>query len=223
MALNEIRRKQRKVTIGLWGIFGITTIVLIALVLGEVFPSYDLWIPIIPIGVLLILAIAATIVDFSSEGKIKVSIVGIWTVFWINLIVMIALIIGEIFNPYEYWIPMIPVGSLLILAIIPTILKYAVEEVKFCLKCGKKFEKKWDFCQECGTRKLMKCPFCGVKIKGNPKYCAKCGINLSEIEVIQTSSPHLKFKAEGYTNLCKQCGAPAKPEAKYCVFCGSSQ
>ncbi|MBY8984616.1 MAG: zinc ribbon domain-containing protein [Candidatus Lokiarchaeota archaeon] len=60
-------------------------------------------------------------------------------------------------------------------------------------------------------------------MKGNPKYCAKCGINLSEIEVIQTSSPHLKFKAEGYTNLCKQCGAPAKLEAKYCVFCGSSQ
>lgn len=223
MALNEIKKIRRKVTIALWVIFGITTIVMIALVLGEVFRSYDLWIPIIPVGVLLVLAIATTIVDFNSKGKINVGILGIWTVFWINLIVMATLIIGRIFEPYEYWIPMIPVGSLFILAVIPTILKYIVEEVKFCPKCGKKFEKKWDFCQECGTRKLMKCPFCGVKIKGNPKYCAKCGINLSEIEVIQTSSPHLKFKAEGYTNLCKQCGAPAKPEAKYCVFCGASQ
>jgi len=223
MSWNEIRRKLSIRTIGLWVIFGIVIIVMIALMIGNVFPPYDFWIPIIPIGVLLIIAIAATIVDFSSKNKKKMGIVGIWAAFGINLVVFTALIIGDVFSPHEYWIPMIPVGSLLIMAIIPTILEYTAGEVKYCPKCGRLFEKKWDFCQECGTRILMKCVSCGFKVKGNPKFCVKCGLNLSEIEVIQTSSPHLRFKAEGYTELCNQCGAPAKPEAKYCVFCGVSQ
>ena len=204
MAWNEIRKKLSIGTIALWVIFGITTITLVALIVGEVFPSYDVWIPIIPIGVLLIIAIAATIIDTNSERKIKIGIIGIWTIFGLTLIVFAALMIGDVFEPDEYWIPIIPVG-------------------KFCPKCGKRFEKKWDFCQECGTRKLITCPSCGIKIKGNPKFCTKCGINLSEIELIQTSSPHIKFKSEGYTKICKQCGAPAKPDAKYCVFCGAAQ
>ena len=62
-----------------------------------------------------------------------------------------------------------------------------------------------------------------MKIKGNPKFCVKCGTNLSEIELVQTQSPQIKFKAEGYTKLCKQCGGPAKPDAKFCVFCGAPQ
>ena len=223
MAINEIRRKLSIGTIALWIIFGITTIVMIALVLGEIFPSYDIWIPIIPIGVLLVISIAATIVDISSEGKNKIGLVGIWTVFVLTSIVFAAIMVGDVFDPDEYWIPIIPMGSLLVLAIIPTILEFKAGNVKFCPKCGKRFEKKWDFCQECGTRILMKCPSCGIKVKGNPKFCVKCGINLSEIELIQSSSPHIKFKNEGYTNTCKQCGAPAKPDAKYCVFCGASQ
>ncbi|MEE9377039.1 MAG: zinc ribbon domain-containing protein [Candidatus Lokiarchaeia archaeon] len=223
MSWNEIKKKFSVGTLGLWIIFGLTTIVMIALVLGEVFDSEDIWIPIIPIGVLLIIAIAATIVDFSSERKRKIGIVGIWAVFGMTLVVFTALIIGDVFDSDEYWIPIIPVGSLFILTIITTIFEYTTGEIKFCPKCGKLFEKKWDFCQECGTRILMKCPSCGVKVKGNPKFCVKCGTNLSEIEVIQTSSPPIKFKAEGYTKLCNQCGAPAKPEAKYCVFCGVSQ
>lgn len=223
MSWNEIRKKLSIGTVGLWVIFGIVTIVMIALIVGNVFPPYDFWIPIIPIGVVLVLAIAATIVDTLSEMKKKVGIVGVWVVFFITCIVMVALMIGDIFDPDVYWIPLIPVGSLFILAIIPTILEYTAGEVKFCPKCGRLFEKKWDFCQECGTRILMKCPSCGVKVKGNPKFCVRCGVNLSEIEVIQTSSPHIKFNAEGYTELCNQCGAPAKPEAKYCVFCGVSQ
>ena len=223
MAINEIRRKLSIGTIALWIIFGITTIVMIALVLGEIFPSYDIWIPIIPIGVLLVISIAATIVDISSEGKNKIGLVGIWTVFVLTSIVFAAIMVGDVFDPDEYWIPIIPMGSLLVLAIIPTILEFKAGNVKFCPKCGKRFEKKWDFCQECGTRILMKCPSCGIKVKGNPKFCVKCGINLSEIELIQSSSPHIKFKNEGYTNTCKQCRAPAKPDAKYCVFCGASQ
>ncbi|MCK4780709.1 MAG: zinc ribbon domain-containing protein [Candidatus Lokiarchaeota archaeon] len=223
MSWNEIRKKLNIGTIGLWVIFGIVIVVMIALIVGEVFPPYDFWIPIIPIGVVLVLAIAATVVDTYSERKRKVGIVGVWAVFFITGIVMAALMIGDIFDPDVYWIPLIVVGSLFILAIIPTILEYTAGEVKFCPKFRKIFEKKWDFCQECGTRILMKCPSCGIKVKGNPKFCIKCGTNLSEIEVIQTSSPPIKFKAEGYTELCNQCGAPAKPEAKYCVFCGVSQ
>lgn len=223
LSWNEIKRKLSIGTIALWIIFGIVTITLVALIVGEVFLSYDVWIPIIPIGVLLVIAIAATILDTNSEGKIKVGLVGIWTIFGLTTVVFAALMIGDVFDPDEYWILIIPVGSLLIMAIIPTILEYTAGDVKFCPKCGKRFEKKWDFCQECGTRILMTCPSCGIKVKGNPKFCVKCGINLSEIELIQTSSPHIKFKVEGYTRSCKQCGAPAKPDAKYCVFCGSSQ
>ncbi|NVM35186.1 MAG: zinc ribbon domain-containing protein [Candidatus Lokiarchaeota archaeon] len=223
MSWNGIKKKISIGTIWLWIIFSITTIVMIALVVGNVFPPNDFWIPIIPIGILLVLSVIATLVDFRAERRIKIGIIASWTVFLLAVVLFTALILGRVFTPNEYWIPIIPIGALFVLSAIPTILEYTTGEVKFCPKCGRLFEKKWDFCQECGTRILMKCPSCGLKVKGNPKYCTKCGINLSEIEVIQTSSPHLKFKAEGYTNLCKQCGAPAKPEAKYCVFCGVSQ
>jgi len=222
MSWNEIKKKLSIGTTGLWVIFGIVTITMIALLVGNVFEPYDYWITIIAIGVVLILAIAATIVDLSSKNKKKMGIVGIWGLFFIVVVVMAALMVG-VFEPSEYWIPMIPVLTLFILAIVPTILEYIAGEVKYCPKCGRLFEKKWDFCQDCGTRILMKCPSCGIKVKGNPKFCVKCGINLSEIKVIQTPSTHIKFNAEGYTKTCSQCGAPAKPEAKYCVFCGASQ
>ena len=55
------------------------------------------------------------------------------------------------------------------------------------------------------------------------KFCFKCGINLSEEEVIQPSQSQIKFKAEGYSETCTQCRAPVKPDAKYCVFCGFQQ
>ncbi|MFX1467824.1 MAG: zinc ribbon domain-containing protein [Promethearchaeota archaeon] len=223
MSWNEIKKKLSIGTTGLWVIFGIVTVTMIALLVGKVFGPYDYWITIIAIGVVLILAIAATIVDLSSKRKGKVGIIGIWTIFGMTFIVFTALIIGEVFGPDDFWIPIIPVGTLLILAIIATIYEYISGDVRFCPICGKRFEKKWDFCQECGSRVLMSCPSCGTKIKGNPKFCVKCGINLSEIEVIQTSSPSFKFKREGYTKLCRQCGAPAKPNAKYCVYCGASQ
>ena len=223
MAWNEIRKKLSIGSIGLWIIVGVTTIVMIALILGDVFSTDDIWIPIIPIGTLLILATATTIVDIRSESKIKMGIVGIWTIFGLTLIVFSALMVGRVFQPSEYWIPMIPIGSILFLSIIPTILEYTAGDVRFCPKCGVRFNKKWDFCQECGTRILINCPSCGTKIKGNPKYCFKCGINLSETEIIQTPSTRLKFKTEGYTKLCKQCEAPASDEAKYCVLCGASQ
>jgi hypothetical protein len=223
MNRNDIRKKLRVGTIALWIIFGITTIVMIALMVGNVFPPSDYWIPVIPIGIFGVLAIAATIVDIKSKRKIKVGIIGIWAIFGITLVVFAALMIGNVFQLNEFWIPMIPVGSLFILAIIPTILEYTAGEVRFCPKCGKILERKGDFCHECGTRILMTCPSCGMKIKGNPKFCVKCGTNLSEIEHIQILSPQIKFKAEGYTKLCKQCGGPAKPDAKFCVFCGAPQ
>jgi hypothetical protein len=223
MNWNEIRKKLSVGTIALWIIFGITTIVMIALMLGNIFPPYDYWIPPIPIGTLLVIAIAATIVDFKSKRRIKVGLVGIWAIFGITLIVFAALMLGNVFQLNEYWIPMIPVGSLFILAIIPTILEYTTGEVRYCPKCGKILERKGDFCHECGTRILITCPSCGMKIKGNPKFCVKCGTNISEFEHVQIPSPQIKFKAEGYTKLCKQCGGPAKPDAKFCVFCGAPQ
>jgi len=223
MAWNGIRKKLRIGTIGLWVIFSLTTIVMIALILGDIFSYDEIWIPIIPMGCLLVLSIAATIVDIMSERKIKMGIVGIWTLFALTLIVFVALIIGDVFQPNEYWIPMIPVGGLLVLAMVPTILEYTAGEIRFCPKCGKIFAKKGSFCQDCGTRILMTCPSCGTKVKGNPKFCVKCGINLSEREIVQTHSPQIKFKSEGYTKTCKQCGSPAKPDAKYCVFCGAQQ
>jgi hypothetical protein len=220
MSFDELKRKIRIGTIGLWVIFGITAIVMIALVFGDVFQPDEYWIPIIPVGVLLILSIAATVMDIKSKSKIKMGIIGVWTIFALTLVVFAALIFGNVFEPDEYWIPMIPVGSLLIFAIVPTILEYTSGNVRFCPKCGKIFARKGGFCQECGTRILMTCPSCGTKVKGNPKYCIKCGLNLSEEEVIQVPPAQIKFKAEGYTETCRQCSAPAKPEAKYCVFCG---
>ncbi|MFW9900996.1 MAG: zinc ribbon domain-containing protein [Candidatus Thorarchaeota archaeon] len=220
MSWNEVRKKIRIGTIGLWVIFAITTIVMFALIFGGVFQPYDYWISVIAVGTLLILSIAATVVDVKSESRIKMGIVGIWTIFALTLVIFAALIYGGVFEPSGYWIPMIPIGTLLVLAIVPTVLEYTSGEVRFCPKCGKIFARKGGFCQECGTRILMTCPSCGTKIKGNPKFCFKCGLNLSEEEVIQTPPSQIRFKAEGYTETCGQCGAPAKPEAKYCVFCG---
>jgi len=217
------KRKLTLSVIGLWSIFLITTIVMIALIIGNIFPPYDFWIPIIPIGILLILSIVATIVDFRAENRSKIGIAGTWTVFAITTVVMAALILGSVFQPNEYWIPLIPVGSLFVLAIVPTILEYASGEVKFCSKCGKKFEKKWEFCQECGMRVLMRCPSCGIKVKGNPKFCHKCGTNLSDIEVIQIYKPNMNYKVDEQKDFCYQCGAPANPEAKFCGYCGAPQ
>ncbi len=223
MARNEMKRKYKKVSILLWAALFITTIVMAALILGNVFTTDEIWIPLIPVGVLIIIAIAATIINFSSYSRKRMSVVGIWAVVFITAIVMAALIIGDIFSPEEYWIPSIPIGCLSVLAIVLTILEFTTGEVKYCPKCGRLFEKKWDFCQECGTRIIMKCPNCDEKIKGNPKYCVKCGINLSEVDVLHGSATNIKFNIEGYTNTCENCGAPAKPEAKYCVFCGAAQ
>lgn len=220
MAYNEFRRKLNIGTIGIWIIFGVTTIVMIALILGDVFLTDDIWIPLIAIGTLLILALATTIVDIISESKIRVGIIGIWTIFGLTSVVFSALLIGKVFRPSEYWILIIPLGSLLVLSIIPTVLEYTTGDVRFCPKCGKIYARKGGFCQECGTRILITCPSCGTKVKGNPKFCVKCGSNLSEMEIIQTPISQFKFKAEGYSEVCKQCGAPAKPDAKYCVFCG---
>ncbi len=221
MSWNELRKKIKIGTIGLWVIFGITTIVMIALMLGNVFQRDEYWIPMIPLGTLFVLSIAATSVDIKYERKFKMGIVGVWTIFALTFVVFTALILGNVFSPSEYWIPLIPIGSLLILAIVPTILEFTSGDVRFCPKCGKIFAKRGGFCQECGTRIRMTCPSCGTKVKGNPKFCFKCGLNLSEEEeVIQTPTSQIKFKTEGYSETCSQCGAPAKPDAKYCVFCG---
>ena len=221
MSLNSIKKKVSMGTIALWAIFSITTIVMIALLIGNVFDSHDFWIPIIPIGVLLILASMATIVDYRAEKRIKVGIIGAWTIFLITTVVFVALIYGKVFTPNEFWIPAIPIGTLFFLAIIPTILEYIAGEVKFCPKCGKKFEKKWEFCQECGARVLMACPSCGIKIKGNPKFCHKCGINLSEAEIDRIFRPPTKPKVENQVNFCHQCGSIANPTAKFCGYCGA--
>jgi hypothetical protein len=222
MKPNDLNRKIRLGTIGLWTIFAIVTIVMIALVYGQVFMPYDYWIPIIPIGVLLILSIMVTIVDFRSEQRIKMRILGAWTIFFITAVVMVALIYGGIFTPEEYWIPAIPIGTLAVLALIATIMEYLRGEIRYCYKCGKKFDKKWDYCQECGARVLMACPTCGMKVKGNPKFCYKCGTDLSEIKVAPVYRPPAKPKIDNDANFCRECGSIANPEAKYCGYCGAA-
>ncbi|UCD00888.1 MAG: zinc-ribbon domain-containing protein [Promethearchaeota archaeon] len=220
MIWNEIKKKISMGTIGLWVLFIITTFVMIILAAG-VFYSFEFWMP-IPIGVVLIFAIIGTIIDFYSKRKVRFGMIGFWTLFAITTLVMFILQIA-VFPPYEYWIPLIPIGSTLILAIFFTILEYTANEVKFCSKCGKQIDGKWEFCQECGTRVLIICPSCGTKVKGNPKFCHICGINLSEIKLIQTSRTHVKYKVEGHNNFCQQCGAPSESGAKYCVYCGTPQ
>jgi hypothetical protein len=222
----DFTKNDRKISIGsigLWAIFAIVTIVMIALVLGNVFMPYDYWIPIIPIGILLILSVMATIADFRSEQKIKMGIIGVWTIFFITVVVMVALMYGEVFTPEEYWIPAIPIGTLFVLALIPTILEYTSGNVRYCHKCGKQFDKKWDFCQECGARVLMACPSCGMKIKGNPKFCYKCGKNLSEAKIAHVyRPPPTKIKVQNEANFCHECGSIANPEAKFCGYCGAA-
>lgn len=221
MTDSSIMKKVSMGTIGLWAIFSITTIVMIALLAGNVFSSDDFWIPIMPVGILLILASMATIVDFRAERRVKVGIIGMWTFFLISVVVFAALMLGNVFTPSEYWIPMIAIGTLFVLAIIPTILEYMAGEVKFCPKCGKRFEKKWDFCQECGARVLMACPSCGMKVKGNPKFCHKCGTNLSDVKIDQIYRAPPKPKVESQAYYCHQCGSIANPEAKFCGYCGA--
>lgn len=222
MKLDDPNRKVKVGTIGLWAIFAIVTVVMIALVFGEVFRPYDYWIPIIPIGILLILSVMATIVDFRSEQRIKIGVIGVWTIFLITTVVMAALMIGEVFTADEYWIPVIPIGTLFVLALIITILEYISGEVRYCHKCGKIFDKKWDYCQECGARVLMACPTCGMKVKGNPKFCYKCGTDLSKIKVEQVYRPPAKPKVNSEANFCRECGSIANPEAKYCGYCGAA-
>ncbi|MFX0002067.1 MAG: zinc ribbon domain-containing protein [Candidatus Hodarchaeota archaeon] len=222
MSLNDIKKKLNIGTIGLWVIFSIVTIVMVALVIGDVFRPNDYWIPIIPIGVLLILAIMATLVDFRSERKIKVGIIGAWTIFLITVVVFAALIYGQVFTPEEYWIPAIPIGTLFVLALVPTILEYISGEIRYCHKCGKRFEKKWEFCQNCGARVLTGCPTCGTKVRGNPKFCYKCGTNLSEAKIAQIYRPPVKPKIRNQANFCHECGSLANPEAKFCGYCGAA-
>jgi hypothetical protein len=223
MNLSKFRKRLKIGTVALWIILGILIIVMIALVFGEVFSSHDLWIPPIPIGVLLILAIAATVLDLKSESNIKMGLIGLWTLFSITFVVFAALIFGNIFEPSEYWIPMIPVGTLLVLALIPTLLEYASGGIRFCPKCGKRLQKKWEFCQECGSKILVTCPSCGKKIKGNPKYCHKCGVNLAHVKIVQTFRKQSKYKAEGQIKICNNCNTPIDTEAKFCVLCGANQ
>ena len=94
MSLDVIKKKVSMGTIGVWVLFFITTLVMILLLFGEIFSSEDFWIPLIPIGVLLILAITATVVDLVAERRNKVGVIGIWTIFALTTVVMIALIIG---------------------------------------------------------------------------------------------------------------------------------
>ena len=222
MSFNISNKKIRIGTIGLWVIFSIVTIVMIALIIGNVFGNDEFWIPIIPIGVLLILAMMPTIVDFRSERKIKLGLIGAWIIFLITVVVFVALIYGRVFTPNEYWIPIIPIGTLFVFALIPTILEYLSGEVRFCHKCGKQIEKKWEHCQECGTRILIACPSCGMKVKGNPKFCYKCGINLSEAKITQIYRLPAKPKTTNQVNFCHECGSIINPEAKYCGFCGAA-
>jgi hypothetical protein len=223
MSLNENKKKISIGTVGLWAIFFITSIVMVALILGKVFSYEEYWIPPIPIGTLFIIAVMATVVDFRTEKRVKIGIIGAWTIFLITVVVFAALIFGNIFLPNDYWIPMIAIGTLFVLAIIPTILEYGSGEIRFCPKCGKGFGKKSEFCQECGTRVLMACPSCGTKVKGNPKFCHKCGTDLSEAKIDQIFRPPTKLKIKNQANFCPHCGGPSNPEAKFCGYCGAAK
>ena len=157
------------------------------------------------------------------KKKISVGTIGLWVIFCITTIVMVALVIANIFSTDEIWIPIIPIGSLFVLAIVPTILEYISGEIRYCHKCGKRFERKWEFCQECGARVLTGCPSCGTKVRGNPKFCYKCGTNLSEAKITQIYRPSLKPKIKNQANFCHECGSQANSEAKFCGICGAAQ
>jgi hypothetical protein len=118
---------------------------------------------------------------------------------------------------------MIPVGIFFILAIVPTVLEFTSGDVRFCSKCGKRVQKKWEYRQNCGSRILISCPFCGKKIKGMPKFCHECGLNLEKIENVQTPRASHKCKKISNINICNNCGTPIETEAKFCILCGAAQ
>jgi hypothetical protein len=220
MSWNGLKKKLSMGTVGLWVTFVLTTFVLIILMIANIFESDDYWIPLIPIGSLLILSIMASSVDLKSERRRKVGVSAMWAIFALTTVVMIALMFG-VFETDEIWIPIIPIGSTFIIAIFLTVLEYASGNVRFCPKCGKNFAKKWDFCQDCGTRVLMTCSSCGIKLKGNPKFCHKCGINLSEVELVQLATIPSHYEVDDRAHFCHNCGGPSNPEAKFCGFCGN--
>ncbi len=230
----ENKKRNNEVFVGLWAAFLITSIVMLALIIGGFFSLQFIWIPITPVGILLIASIVAlkmasknnlrTIEGFVGQ-KAFLTIMGstiIWTAFAITTFILFTLMFGGVIHLYYFWIPLIPIGSLFMLVIVSSIFNYISEKIRFCPKCGERFDKNWEFCQGCGTRALMSCPSCGIKVKGNPKFCHKCGINLSEIEVSQKYPSQVKYKDDPKSDSCHHCGGPANPEAIYCGYCGVS-
>jgi hypothetical protein len=98
--------------------------------LFTVFPSIlffvlwmqDFWIP-IPLIIILTYAIAALITNFIIKRPLKMRIFGLWTLFLLVTFVMLILQV-EVFEQNEFWIPLIPIGTFLAIAIIGTVIDY---------------------------------------------------------------------------------------------------
>ena len=55
---------------------------------------------------------------------------------------------------------------------------------------------------------LRVCPACGEAVKGEGKFCPKCGAKLPELTVMEQA-------------LCPNCGKQNEPGAAFCVSCGA--
>ena len=72
----------------------------------------------------------------------------------------------------------------------------------------------------------MKCPKCQSEIKGNARFCTKCGCNLAEeMAKMQAAEPQPKPEqpqSQGkLTKTCVKCGAPVKEGTRFCTKCGA--
>lgn len=72
----------------------------------------------------------------------------------------------------------------------------------------------------------MKCPKCQSEIKGNARFCTKCGCNLAEeMAKMQAAEPQPKPEqpqSQGkLTKTCVKCGAPVKEGTRFCTKCGT--
>ncbi|MCK4369931.1 MAG: hypothetical protein KAW03_02600, partial [Candidatus Lokiarchaeota archaeon] len=81
-----------------------------------------LWVP-ITLLIILIYAIIALITNFIIKKPLKIRKLSLWTVFLLMTFIMMVLQVS-VLQPNEAWITFIPIGIILTLAVVGTILDY---------------------------------------------------------------------------------------------------